>query len=230
MWFKRLYSFSSILDLRDYAKGKRYSKIKNDIRSSVKIAIIDDQKFLARPNLSTYGYNIVELPDIRSVTEIKDFDIILCDLMGVGKSFDQAIGGASIIKEIKQNYPTKIVIAYTAARANTSEASVAKEFADDFLKKDTEISKWVERLDDAIEVASDPYRRWLVARQGLLDEEVDIRRLVELESAYVKSVLDSDKSFSKLTEAMAAMNLGTHASGIIQGLVSSAIYSLIFSK
>lgn len=230
MWIKRLYSFRSANEIRDYAKTRRAFKGKGEVRSAINIAVIDDEKLQARPNLTTYGYRITELPDIRSVLEIEKYDVVLCDLMGVGKNFDQSIGGSSIIREIKQNYPTKVVIAYTGARANTTEAITAKEFADDFLKKDAEISKWVEKLDEAIEVASDPYKRWIVARQGLIDEEVDIRVIVELESAYVNSILGKDDNFSKLRELSRNLELGSHAKSIIQGLISSAIYAILFGN
>jgi DNA-binding NtrC family response regulator len=200
------------------------------VRSTVRIAIVDDEKFLARPNLASYGYDISELPDLRSISEVQSFDIVLCDLMGVGANFDKNLGGASIIKELKTNYPNKYVIAYTGARANSTEASSAKEFADEFLKKDAEISKWVEKLDDAIEYVSDPYERWLTARQGLIDAEVDIRRIVEFESAYVKSIKSKDGKFTELKRLLEQIDLGHSAKAIIQGLISSAIYGLIFSS
>ena len=228
MWPKGLNSYSSVLEIHDYAKSNRISKTMAQVRPTVKIAIIDDEKFQARPNLSSYGYDISEFPDLRSVSEVKDFDIIFCDLMGVGKNFDNVLGGASIIKEIKINYPNKYVIAYTGARSNSTEASSAKEYADEFLKKDAEITTWVERLDGAIEFASDPYERWLIARQGLIDAEVDIRRIVEFESAYVKSIQSKDSTFSDLKALLSRTDLGGNAKAIIQGLVSSAIYALIF--
>jgi len=230
VWPKLLYSFSSIKELRDYSKDSKIFNSKKEIRSTAKIAVIDDEKLRARPNLETYGYNITEFPDIRSINEVSDFDVILCDLMGIGKNFDQSVGGASIIREIKENFPTKVVIAYTGARSNAAESTVAKEFADGFIKKDAEISKLVERLDEAIEAASDPYRRWIVARQGLIDEEVDIRRIVELESAYVRSVKSSDSSFKDLVEVSTKMDISGHAKSIIQNLISSAIYSFIFGE
>ncbi len=192
---KSIDAHSSILALRDHSKGKTTSMSKKDIRSSVQIAIIDDEKFKAHANLTNYGYKIQELPDIHSLDQVSKFDVILCDLMGVGHNFDRAIGGASIIKEIKENFPTKFVIAYTGARANTAEANAAKEFADGFLKKDVEITKWVTKLDDAIDFTSDPYKRWLVTRQGLIDQEVDLRRIVELESAYVEAIQTGDQEF-----------------------------------
>lgn len=228
-WPKTLNSYSSILELRDDAKLSRISKPVNEIRSSVKIAIIDDEKFRPLPNLTSYGYRITELPDIKSILETKEYDIVFCDLMGVGNNFDQSLGGASIIKEIKKNYPSKGVIAYTGSRANTSEAIAARKFADDFVKKDAEISQWVETLDRAINIAIDPYHRWIAARQGLMDIDVDIRRIVELESSYVDALKAKDPHFTKLNELARKAEIGGHARGIVQGLISSAIYSLIFS-
>ena len=190
-----------------------------DIRSSVKIAIIDDEKFKAHANLTTYGYKIQELPDIKSLDDISDFDVIICDLMGVGQNFDKSIGGASVIKEIKDNYPTKYVIAYTGARSNTPEANVAKQFSDDFIKKDDDITKLVSKLDEAIDIASDPYERWLITRQGLIDLEIDLRKILELESAYVEAIDSNDREFSEVKAILRGADLGGHAKGIIQSLI-----------
>lgn len=226
---KTLNSYSSVLELRDYSKNQKTSLTKKAIRSSVKIAIIDDEKFKAHGNLTTYGYEIREIPDIRNLDEIHEFDVVLCDLMGVGNNFDHSIGGASIIREIKENYPTKYVIAYTGARANSAEANAAKEYADDFLKKDAEITKWVERLDDAIDIASNPYERWLLTRQGLIDEEVDIRRIIELEDAYVASIKSRDTSFANLNSVLENVDLSGNAKGIVQSLIASGIWALVFA-
>ncbi|MBT3139687.1 hypothetical protein KL867_01340 [Ruegeria litorea] len=226
---KSLNSYHSVLELRDHSKGKKASMSQKEIRSAVKIAIIDDEKFKAHGNLTNYGYKIQELPDIKSLDQVRDFDVILCDLMGVGQNFDQAIGGASIIKEVKENYPTKFVIAYTGARANTTEANAAKQFADDFLKKDDEITKWVKKLDYAIDFASDPYERWLVTRQGLIDLEVDLRQIVELESAYVEAIETNDQDFSGMQEILGKVDLGGNAKGIVQSLIASGIWAIVFA-
>lgn len=224
---RSLNSFSSILELRDFSNSRKASMPQKEIRSSVSIAIIDDEKFKAHANLTNYGYKIQELPDITSLKQIEEFDVVLCDLMGVGQNFDSFIGGASIIKEIKENYPTKYVIAYTGARANTTEASTAKAFADDFMKKDDEISKWVQKLDNAIDRASDPYIRWLVTREMLFDHEVDIRKVLQLESSYVESISQRDVKFSKVKEVLSRLDLGGNSKGIVQSLIASSIYALI---
>ncbi|WP_299636332.1 hypothetical protein [uncultured Ruegeria sp.] len=200
-----------------------------EIRSAVKIAIIDDEKFKAHSNLTTYGYKIQELPDIKSLDDVSDFDVVICDLMGVGQNFDKSIGGASIIKELKDNYPTKYVIAYTGARANTAEANVAKQFSDEFIKKDDDITKLVTKLDEAIDIASDPYERWLVTRQGLIDLEIDLRQILELESAYVEAVSSNDSGFSEITAILKEADLGGHAKGIVQSLIASGIWAIVFT-
>lgn len=229
MWPKLLNSYRSVLELRDIARVTRLSKPQKELRATARIAVIDDEKFQAFSNLTSYGYNITELPDIRSVSEIENFDIVLCDLMGVGNNFDKSIGGASIIGEIKRNYPTKFVVAYSGARANSNESAAAREVADEFIKKDADISKWVERLDEIIHTVVDPYQMWLVARQGLIDNEIDIRRIVELEDAYVRSVQNKDKDFSSVKKILVKIDLGGNAKAIVQGLISSAIFGLVFS-
>jgi len=223
-----LYSYRSVLELRDHVKLAKSSRKIKDLRPSISIMIIDDEKFQANTNLTTYGYNIREVPDINSVTDVEQFDIVLCDLMGVGKRFDHTLGGASIITEIKKNYPTKYVVAYTGARANSTEATVARSHADAFIKKDAEIAKWVEKLDEIIEEVADPYEKWLLARQGLIDNEIDLRNIVQLESAYVESIMSKDKSFTSIQRILDKVELSGNAKAIIQGLISSAIYTWMF--
>lgn len=225
---RKIEDYRSAEELRDFYAAFRATKKPIDIRGSIAIAIIDDEKFDARSNLESYGYRVHELQDLRSVREIEDFDIILCDLMGVGMSFDAAYGGASIIREIKANYPTKIVIAYSGARANTAEAQSAKQHADSFLRKDTDMSAWITELDAAIDGVLDPYVRWTTARQELIDRSVRLSYVVELEDAYVSSILKKDSNLSAFKSVAERADIGGNAKGIIQGFIASAIYSVIF--
>ncbi|MFS4437233.1 hypothetical protein ACMA5I_03360 [Paracoccaceae bacterium GXU_MW_L88] len=227
MW--PLNSYKSVLELRDYAKKHKLKQTQADIRGAVKIAVIDDEKFQPFSNLNSYGYDITLLPDISKISDIVGYDIILSDLMGVGAHFDQSVGGASLIREIKTNYPTKIVIAYTGARANSTEAIAAKEYCDHFLKKDADLTEWSEMLDTYVEQVIDPYIIWISARDGLLDQEIDLRDIVKLEDAYVRSVLSQDADFKRMDEAISKISLSGHAKGIIQSLVASAIYDILFA-
>lgn len=224
-----LNKYKSVLELRDYAKRHKLSKTQADIRAAVKIAVIDDEKFQAQSNLKSYGYDITLLPDIAKISEVEGFDIVLSDLMGVGTHFDTSIGGASLIKEIKASYPTKIVIAYTGARATTNEAITAKEYCDHFLKKDADLTEWSEMLDAYVAQVVDPYTMWIRARDGLLDLEIDLRDILRLEDAYVRSVQSKDVDFKTLKQVLDKADVSGHAKGIIQSLAASAIYALIFA-
>lgn len=224
-----LNSYKSVLELRDFAKKHKLNQTQADLRAAVKIAVIDDERFQPYTNLKSYGYDITLLPDISKISEISGYDIVLSDLMGVGAHFDQVIGGASVIREIKTNYPTKIVIAYTGARANSAEAIAAKDYCDHFLKKDADLTEWSEMLDAYVGQVFDPYVMWVNAREGLLDQEIDIRDIVKLEDAYVRSVQTQDAEFKNVQQALSKTNLSGHAKGIVQSLIASAIYGLIFA-
>ena len=224
-----LNSYKSALEIRDYAKQNRLSKNQADLRGAVKIGVIDDEKFIAFGSLKAHGYDVIELPDISRIDDVADFDIILCDLMGVGKHFDAKAGGGSIIREVKKNFPTKFVIAYTGARANSTEAILAQKNCDFFVKKDADMEEWTKTLDECVEHLLDPYLMWLDARQALLDAETDIRDVVRFEHSYVKAVIDRDKNFGELRRAIGRADMSGHAKGIIQSLIASAIYAVIFS-
>jgi CheY-like chemotaxis protein len=188
-------SYHSILEIQNFSKNNKVNQTITEARNIVKIAVIDDEKFAPLGNLKSYGYDIKEIQDLLRIEEARYYDIILCDLMGVGEHFDRTLGGASLIKEIKINYPTKIVIAYSGATSNSNEAISAKEYCDDFVRKDADLTDWTEVLDDFVAQVIDPYQMWIKLRQELFNNDIDIRDVVRLESAYVESIASKDVKF-----------------------------------
>jgi len=223
-----LNSYLSINELKNFINSKQIFKNTTEKRKAVKICVIDDEPFSPKRNLFSYGYEIEEISDIKSIEEVSGYDIILCDLMGVGQSFDPAQGGASIIKEIKKNLPSKFIIAYSGARSNTIVAVAAREYADDFIKKDAELNEWTDLLDKFVEQSVDPWAMWRIARTNLLALDVDIKNVVRLEDAFVRSVNAKDTKFLALNEELAKIPANGNVKGVVQSLVASAIYSLIF--
>ncbi|WP_420024759.1 hypothetical protein ACN9JG_22875 (plasmid) [Cereibacter azotoformans] len=229
MWLKTLSKYQSVLEIRDFSKKSKAKFNRKELRAKVKIGVIDDDSFKPRANLENYGFQFDELQDITSIDKVIPYDVVICDLMDVGVNFDAAAGGASIIQEIKRNFPAKFIIAYTGARGNSPEASSAKEFADLFLKKDILISDLVSELDQAIDYSLDPYEKWVITRQGLIDLDIDIREVVKLEDAYVSSVKEEDANLSKFQSAIKGAGISGHAKAIAQSLVASVIYGILFS-
>ena len=221
--------FESADALRGFHERKIAPRPRNARRENVGIAVIDDEPFAPQSNLSSYGFNVVPLGDLRSVNGIAQYDIILCDLMGVGQHFDDKLQGASIIREIKRVFPEKFVIAYTGAAMNANIARQATEAADDIVRKDVDIEDWVQTLDKYTDLAQDPYCIWLRIRAGLAARGAETKDILRLEDAYVRSVQNGDEDFSEMAEASRGTRVAEDIRSIIQGLISSAAIAFMFA-
>lgn len=198
-------------------------------RAKIGICNIDDEPFAPQVNLSNYGYKIDSIGDIKTVAEIQSYDIILCDIMGVGMNFDNKRQGASIISEVKRRHPEKIVIAYTGAALNQTAARDASTVADDVIKKDTDIEDWITNLDNYSIQALDPYKVWQRIRLSLVKNGTSTAQVLKLENAYVHGIMNKDSSFSKLSEVAHSSSLSKDVRSIVQGLISSAAFHFILA-
>ncbi len=170
------------------------SKIKNTRwnrtvkRKEINIAVIDDEIFPLLENLSAHGYDIVKFDDVTDIRVLAEYDIIACDIMGVGTSFGSRHGGGHLIKEIKIQYPDKFLIFFSGGTFGPTFKKFS-DYADTSIKKDADTDDWVDLLDFGIEEIIDPYNRWIRARRVLIDREISVHTLAKLEQAYIKSVL-----------------------------------------
>ena len=105
MFGQILATYKTINDIPNFKVKALHTPIQTEKRREIAIAVIDDQPLAAGRNLTTYGYNIKEIGDLKSISEIAEFPIVLCDLMDVGAHFDKSAQGASIIREIRKNFP-----------------------------------------------------------------------------------------------------------------------------
>ena len=220
-------SFKTVEDLSNVRVKRFKPPLQHDRRRSIKIAVVDDQPFAAGVNLRNLGYDIVEIGDLKKVSEIEDYPIVLCDLMDVGAHFDRVAQGASIIREIRRNYPAVLVAAYTGSALTAEPVQRARQYADDLIKKDAEIETWSDQLDKLISSATDIRLVWLRTRQALIDEQVDTRTLLRLEDAYVRSLKLQDTDFKAVREAALSPTIGNAASNIVTNVISSVIFRLV---
>ena len=132
----------NVLNTADY----QFSKPK---RSDVPIVIIDDQDVPYIEDLRYNGFNVMHIKDIDQIDSIKGFEIIICDIRGIGKKFKSNFEGAHIISEIRRVYPFKIIIGYTAYTFDPTYNKYLS-LADDVFKKDIDIDEWITHLDSII--------------------------------------------------------------------------------
>jgi len=69
-------------------------------RGEFKIAIVDDEVFLYLEQLRRLGFNITTYKDVTDLNMLSSYDVIICDIKGVGKDFDSEFEGAFLLREL----------------------------------------------------------------------------------------------------------------------------------
>jgi hypothetical protein len=227
LWRKPV--FLTANELRDsrYEAHRTISAL--DKRKLIKIGVIDDQLFTPRANLENIGYQIENLGDISSVDRVQKFQIVLCDLQGVGTALDGKKQGAFLIREIKRNFPEKFVIAYTGGGLNAVLSREASSDADQLLKKDTDIDHWVEVLDGIISKILNPYRVWQRQREALVSREIDTLTILKIETAFVQSIKGKDAGGRNIFTQYVSSELQGDVRAVVQGMIASGLYALLTS-
>lgn len=118
--FERFTRYRLAPELKAPSFQRAQPKPAKERRGMVSIGVIDDSPFPAKNNLEALGYRIRLLGDPSRLDAVEEHHIVLCDLQGVGQSLGGDTQGAFLIREIRENYPEKYVIAYTGGMINQS--------------------------------------------------------------------------------------------------------------
>jgi len=195
-------------------------------RSDVPIVIIDDQHVPYIEDLRYNGFNVMYINDLDQIESIKGFEIIICDIKGVGKKFKSRYEGAHLISEIRRVYPFKIIVGYTAYTFDASYNQYLS-LADDIFKKDIDIDDWIAHLDNAIDLAINPIYKWKSIRNYLLNNNIKTIDLVRLEDEYVRLIQRKIKLDSFPSKRL-RNDLSEEIQFIIKSFLNSLIIKLIF--
>lgn len=193
-----------------------------ELRKHVNMLIIDDNDFLPEPFLKANGYQIHHKTDIDTIKDVEPYDIVLCDISGIGKKLGFEKEGAFIIREIHANYPNKRIIAYTAYTYNPNFNSFFS-MADFVAPKDLGIDDWINVLDDQVRKSIDPVNQWGKIRNYLLENEVSTLTIAKIEDKFVAAV--NNKSFDKLKNYVEGKD--SKLSSIITDFLSSLCAKII---
>lgn len=223
MW--SLFSRYSIRDVEKHLEKTSYSDNLQSQRSKLRIALIDDQLFFHLDGLRDQGFDIVQVGKVSSVNQMEAFDIIACDLRGVGLNLNQKLQGAAVIQELKRIYPNKFVIAYSGSFNRSNMVKIALEHSDTNIIKSSDLSTWIVTLDDAIGTMLNPIQQWNRSRTRLVELGVTAQTVAELEHAYAKSIVKGNKK--GLEKFLSNLGSGEDIKPIVQGLISSALWSLV---
>jgi hypothetical protein len=197
-----------------------------EMRKKTRIAVIDDEVFPKRNALLQHDYQIKEVGDLKDISAIENYPIILCDIKGVGTHFNSPYEGGHLIEEINKFYPNKVIIAYTGERFDPTYNRFF-QIADRSIRKDAEDDEWINVLDDSLKIVNDPCEQWKKTRKSLLELNISTLNLVKIEDLYVRSILEEQDLISqnKLINTLAG-----DAKNIVLNLASSFIFSFITGR
>lgn len=216
-------TYKSIQDLRMEGAIRDFSNSTRALRRKIEIILIDDEQLDIIELLSAHDFKIVFKKDIEHIKDVEGYDVILCDIKGVGKKFQGEHEGAYLISEIRKAYPSKVLIAYTGSTYDPTYNKYIQN-ADLTVKKGTSGEEWVEILDDIIKKSMDITYQWKKLRQKLLDSDIEAIKIVELEDAFVKAVQNNNfESFEHIYNSMQE----TSNRGMVKDFMQSLCIRLI---
>ena len=223
--FIRLKKPLSIKDIK--LENYHLSKIE---RKDVPMLLIDDEHgdFKILETLHNHNFNILTVPDVTSIEQVKPYEIILCDIKGIGKVFGSEYEGAHVIAEIRKRFPFKTILAYSAFNHDPDYNKYLK-VADDVIKKDTDIDLWVEILDNSIEEAKNPEKKWIKLRNFLIEKDVSLFDISLLEDEYTK-VFNEGGNLDDFPSKKNQKGLSPDVRAILQSFTASIIFQLVFGK
>ena len=172
-----------------------------DLRKNISILVIDDSDFPLQEPLETIGFKFTKKSGNEEsfcINDYAEYDIILCDISGVGMKLNSKFQGAFLANEIKKAYPNKMVVLYTANTLGP-EYYQYQSSLDGIIPKGHSIDDWVALLDDKIKKLADIRYQWITTRDRMLDKNIDIGIVAHLEHLFVKAVLNKNlESLQKL--------------------------------
>ena len=212
--------FKTISDLRTADL-----KLKKVRRSDVKIAIIDDEPIETMDILKSHKFNIDLIPKIESINILGEYDIIICDIHGVGEAFSKEFQGAYLVKEIYKQYPFKIIISYTGITydARYNEYLKHAEFS---LKKDVSSEDFVEKLDAAISLIQDPVHRWNKIKNYLVENDVPTYEIALIEDDFVRRLL-SNQDFNDFPKKKIQKNIDSNLRAVLQSFAANILSKIL---
>ena len=196
-----------------------------ELRKHVSILVIDDNEFAPEAYLKANGYQIHHKQDIEKIKDVEPYDIILCDIAGVGKKLGYQKEGAFIIREIHANYPNKRIIAYTSYTYNP-ELNQFFSMADFVAPKDFAIDDWIYALDEQVRKSIDPVNQWKKIRDYLIENDVSTLTIARIEDKFVAAV--NTKSFDKLKSFVEGKD--SKLASIISDFMSSLCAKIILGS
>lgn len=174
----------------------------DELKRKLSIAVIDDNPFPRAEALRNHGFRIDELGgDIRSISQLAEYPVVVCDIRGVGVAFGSEYEGAHVIAETRRSYPDKYLIAFTGQTYSIKYNSLLAS-ADECLEKDVSTDVWNKSLASALEAVGSSKSRWIRFRTHLSEQGVEAYTIFRMEQAFIKAAKARDPDLMKMDKSV----------------------------
>lgn len=162
-------------------------------KEKIRICVIDDEGFEI-DNLYSLGYrDIVKHFEFSDINDYENYDVILCDVDGVGRRIDSQRQGIAISEHIKMQFPNKLVYLYsgkTIANYGNLPDGVL------WLPKHGPTSDMSTRILSDFQESIKPRNIWNNAKYRLSNEGASSKTIAFLEDLFVRSIIEKENYFS----------------------------------
>lgn len=193
-------------------------------RREAKVLVIDDQGFGYKDILTTHHFRVHHVFDIEDIRSVAEYEVVACDIKGVGKRFHSKHEGAHIIGEIKRTYPHKILVAFSTHNFDATFNQFLK-LCDHVTPKDIDSDAWVALLDEATVEAVDPIFQWKRMRDYLLEKDTPLLTVLQLEQDYIRGLLEKDAKL--FPRSSATTKLPQDLRAVLQGFAGNLLFKII---
>ena len=192
---KKKNNLSDLLTIDDLKQKLVEKVITSSDRKMFKILFIDDEGYDIE-TLKSLGYiDISKKYKYENMDDLLPYHIIFCDISGIAEEIDPVFQGAALAKIIKNTYPEKIVIIFSA-KNQSIEINQFYEHVDDIISKNISPSEMAIKIDEYIKMSKDPLSFWYAMRKKLIKLQTNSKLVAELEHYYVSSILNNEDNSS----------------------------------
>jgi len=186
--------------------------IENSDRKQFKIAIVDDEvdkRFSQdeKEALLRRGFDIRYLKDIQSIQDLAKYQIVFCDIKGVGANL--AVGkdfhGGIIVSELRKYHPLAYIVIY-------SSETYKPEFNRYFALADGVADKGrmtgeplIELFDQAMKTLNSPTKQWVRFKKNVLgqrEQYIEPRTMERLHKRFLGMFAIGDTAFEKQSKLL----------------------------
>ena len=198
--FKNKKKYSGVEMLYSVKENKNFllsmGKPKRVEREEYRIVVIDDEGFNTTV-LAKYNYDNVTVHEaFEGIPAYSKFDVILCDIQGIGDNVQSKHGGVEVAIQLKKQYPQKIITLFSGKEK--SNIKLNYDILDGFIDKSLSGSELVSKIDEMILDRVNPVLIWDRLEDELRLSQVKNKEIAILEDIYCKSLEDYNNYFDTI--------------------------------